>query len=210
VIKVGVVWLVAPESATSRSWAWGSRHRQAEIKLKQPTRDCGSHSLNHGVEDGDCYDGGRGVRGGVNENPTHCTEKPYWGATKKACYTNQYGAPSMDRLKDGQAPTTAVVDKGSTTPTAVPTRAPTSTAAAKGPAGPTGALTPATEKGRPTKGWGCETTVAPATVPAGAPVATTAPTARSREAAVAWTVAIAAAKSVRSRLGQGQIGPDMG
>jgi hypothetical protein len=42
------------------------------IELKEPTRDCGSHSPNHDDEGGDFYDGG-----GMNEGPTHCTGKPH-------------------------------------------------------------------------------------------------------------------------------------
>jgi hypothetical protein len=47
------------------------------IELKQPVRDGGSHSLNHGIEDGDCCGRGRGARGGMNEGTTCCTRKPY-------------------------------------------------------------------------------------------------------------------------------------
>jgi hypothetical protein len=36
----------------------------------------------------------------VNEGPTCCTEKTYWGATKKACDVDQYGAPPMDGSKE--------------------------------------------------------------------------------------------------------------
>jgi hypothetical protein len=56
------------------------------------------------------------------------TEKPYWGATKMAYNVNQYGAPPMDRSKDGQegappavppgVPTTAMVAQEPTTPAA--------------------------------------------------------------------------------------------
>jgi hypothetical protein len=49
------------------------------VELRQPTRDYGPHSLNHGIEGGDCYGGGS-----VNEGPTCCTGKSYWGTVKKA------------------------------------------------------------------------------------------------------------------------------
>jgi hypothetical protein len=84
----------------------------------------------------------------------------------------------MDGSKNGQAgasaavldgaPATAAVAKGPTTLAAVPTRAPavvpigvpTAIIVAKGPAvpavGPAGTLAPATKKGRPASGWGCQ------------------------------------------------------
>jgi hypothetical protein len=65
----------------------------------QPARDCGSHSLNHGIEGDDCSD-----RGGGNEGTTYCIKKPYWGTVKKVCAIDQYGAPPMHGLnEDGQA-----------------------------------------------------------------------------------------------------------
>jgi hypothetical protein len=40
---------------------------------KEPTRNCGSHSVDHGVQDDSCGDeargSGRGARGGVDEAP---------------------------------------------------------------------------------------------------------------------------------------------
>jgi hypothetical protein len=49
----------------------GHGHGGADaIELRQPARDCGSHSPNHGIEGGDCGGGGR-----VNEGPTCCTGK---------------------------------------------------------------------------------------------------------------------------------------
>jgi hypothetical protein len=36
----------------------------------------------------------------VNEGPTCCTEKSYWGAAEKACDVDQYGAPPMDGSKE--------------------------------------------------------------------------------------------------------------
>jgi hypothetical protein len=69
------------------------------VDLRQPARDWGSHSPNHGVEDGDCCGGGR-----VNKGPACCIGKPYWGVTKKMCDVDQYGAPPMDGSKeDSQA-----------------------------------------------------------------------------------------------------------
>jgi hypothetical protein len=60
-----------------------------------------------------------------------CIEKPYWGATKKACDVDQYDAPPMDGSKDNQAgaptvvsaraPPTAVMPQGAAAPTARPT-----------------------------------------------------------------------------------------
>jgi hypothetical protein len=41
------------------------------VELRQPVRDCGYHSPNHGVEGSDCYGEGRDARGGVNEGPTY-------------------------------------------------------------------------------------------------------------------------------------------
>jgi hypothetical protein len=140
--------------------------------------------------------------GSKEDDQAGCTEKPYWGAAKKACSVNQYGAPPMDGSKDGQAevPTAAATSKGLAAPTA----------------GPAGALTPATKKRRVdsdgardnacggTNG-GCNgqgaggahvsydegrarrRVGASMTVPAGAPTATTALTARSREAAAKWS-----------------------
>jgi hypothetical protein len=84
--------LVAPESATQSVTVV---KRADAIELRQPTRDCGSHSLNHGVEGGGCCGGDS-----VNEGPTCCTGKPYWGAVKKACDVDQYGTPLMDGSKE--------------------------------------------------------------------------------------------------------------
>jgi hypothetical protein len=77
--------LVAPESATQSVTGMGGAD---VIEMRQLARDCGSHSLNYDVEGGDCFGGGR-----ANEGPTCCTGKPYWGAVKKACDIDQYGAP---------------------------------------------------------------------------------------------------------------------
>jgi hypothetical protein len=63
-----VVWLVAPESATQSVTGVGGA---GTVELKQPVRDCDSHTLNHGVEGDDCCGGGRGEGG--NEGPTCCT-----------------------------------------------------------------------------------------------------------------------------------------
>jgi hypothetical protein len=35
----------------------------------------------------------------VNEGPTCCTEKPHWGAVKKACDVDQYEALPMGGSK---------------------------------------------------------------------------------------------------------------
>jgi hypothetical protein len=127
----------------------------------------------------------------MDEGPTCCTWKPYWGAAKKACDIDQCGAPPMDGSnEDDQAgapePAPAV---GPTCYTGKPywgaakkargidqyglkdgqAGAPVTAAAAKGPA----ALTPAANKGRPAGGWGRV-----AAVPAGASGATTAPMTR--------------------------------
>jgi hypothetical protein len=64
-----VVWLVALDSATQSVTGMGGA---GVVELKQPLRDWGSHSLNHGIEDGDCCGGGK-----VNEGPACCTGKPY-------------------------------------------------------------------------------------------------------------------------------------
>jgi hypothetical protein len=77
----GVVCLVAPESATQSVTGVGGA---GAVELRLPTRDCGSHSLNHDVEGGDCCGGGS-----VNE-----------GAAKKACDIDQYGAPPMAGSKE--------------------------------------------------------------------------------------------------------------
>jgi hypothetical protein len=91
-----VVWLVALESATQSVMGVGGA---GAIELRQPVRDWGSHSPNHGVEDGNYCGGGR-----VNEGPACFKGKPYWGAKKKACDIDQYEAPPMDgSKKDGQA-----------------------------------------------------------------------------------------------------------
>jgi hypothetical protein len=87
--------LVASESATQSVTDVGGADA---VELRQPTRDCRFHSLNHDVEGGDCYDGG-----GLNEGSTWCIGKPYWGVEKKACGGDQYGALPMDGSKeDGQ------------------------------------------------------------------------------------------------------------
>jgi hypothetical protein len=111
-----------------------------------------------------------------------CTEKPYWSAAKKVCGVDQYGAPSMDGSKYGQAgvpaavpagtPATVVVAQGPAVPAAVPV---SMAAASKGlaatAAGPMGALAPAARKREPTGGWPATMPIA---VPAGAPTAATA------------------------------------
>jgi hypothetical protein len=84
--------LVALESATQLvTGMWGAD----AIELRQPVRDCGSHSPNHRVDGGNCCG-----RGSVNEGPTWCTGKPYRGVAKKACEVNQYGAPPIDGSKE--------------------------------------------------------------------------------------------------------------
>jgi sensor domain CHASE-containing protein len=57
--------LVAPESTTQSVTGMGGANA---IELRQP------------------------ARGRVNECPIYCTGKPYWGAVKKACDVDQYGA----------------------------------------------------------------------------------------------------------------------
>jgi hypothetical protein len=87
-----VVWFVALESATQSVTGVGGA---GAVELRQPVRDCGSHSLKHGVEGGDCCDGGC-----VNEGPTCCTGKPHWGTAKKACGVDQYEAPPIGGSKE--------------------------------------------------------------------------------------------------------------
>jgi hypothetical protein len=72
------VWLVAPESATQLVMGVGGA---STIDLKEPTRDCRSHSLNHGVQDDGCCGRARGrvtgAKGGLNGGPACCAEEPY-------------------------------------------------------------------------------------------------------------------------------------
>jgi hypothetical protein len=139
---------------------------------------------------------------------------------KKKCGVNQYGAPPMDRLKDGQAGApaavpmralaTAAVAQGTAAPVTVPAGVPTMATTSKSPTAPktglAGALAPATMKGGPAGGW-------PATVPAIMPmgVPTAAAAAKERVAMKGgltrgWgrttPVAMAAAKAVGVDLGQ--------
>jgi hypothetical protein len=88
----GVVWLVASDSATQSVTGMGG---EGAVELRQPARYCGSHSPNHDVEGGDCCGGGS-----VNEGPTCCIGKSYWGVVEKACDVDQYGAPPMDGSKE--------------------------------------------------------------------------------------------------------------
>jgi hypothetical protein len=46
--EYGVVWLEAPESATQSVMGVGA---VSSMVLKESARDCGSHSLDHGVQD---------------------------------------------------------------------------------------------------------------------------------------------------------------
>jgi hypothetical protein len=80
-------------------------------------------------------------------------------------------------------PTTAAEAKELTVPAVGPAVAPTAAAVAKEPV--THAVGPvrATMKGGLIEGWGHAAMVVPTAVPTGAPVATTAPTTHSREAA---------------------------
>jgi hypothetical protein len=64
-----VVWLVVPESTTQLVIGMGEAD---VIELRQPMRDCGSHSPNHDIKGGDYYGGGR-----VNKGPTCCTGGQY-------------------------------------------------------------------------------------------------------------------------------------
>jgi hypothetical protein len=167
--------LVASESATQLVTDVGGAD---VVELRQPMRDNGSHSPNHGVEGGNCYGEGR-----VNEGPTCCTGKPYWGAAKKACDINQYGAPPIDGSKeDGQVgctrkpywaaakkaydvdqygapPTDESKDGQAGVPAAAPARALATAAVAQGPAMPEAVHTGAPTSKGPT---------APATGPTGA------------------------------------------
>jgi hypothetical protein len=107
--------LVVSESATLSVTGVGGA---GAVELRQPARDWGSHSPNHGVEDDDCCGGGR-----VNKGPACCTGKPYWGAVKKACDVDQFEAPPMD----GQAGCIEnpywPMDGQTDAPTTVPARA---------------------------------------------------------------------------------------
>jgi hypothetical protein len=71
-----VVWLVALESVTQ---SVTSVRGASAIELKEPVRDCGSQSSNHGVKSGSCCGEarGRGAIGGVNGGPACCTREPY-------------------------------------------------------------------------------------------------------------------------------------
>jgi hypothetical protein len=146
------------------------------VDLRQPARDWGSHSPNHGVEDGDCCGGGR-----VNKGPACCIGKPYWGVTKKMCDVDQYGAPTMDGSKeDSQAKVAPETHIGvPQRRRAASTRAPPMDGSKDGQVGAPAAvvLAPAATKGGPTGGWGRAAAVVPA--------AATALMARSREAAAA-------------------------
>jgi hypothetical protein len=64
--------------------------------------------------------------------------------------------------------------------------------------GPIGALVLAAKKGRRTRGWGCVAAVAPAVVSVGAPMAMTAPVARSQEAVAAASMAATKAAGATS------------
>jgi hypothetical protein len=64
-----VVWLVASKTATQSVTGVGGADA---VEMRQPVRECGSHSSNHDVEGGNCCDGG-----GVNEGPTCCIEKTH-------------------------------------------------------------------------------------------------------------------------------------
>jgi hypothetical protein len=46
--ECGVVWLEAPESVTQSVAGVGG---VSSMVLKEPARDCGSHSPDHGVQD---------------------------------------------------------------------------------------------------------------------------------------------------------------
>jgi hypothetical protein len=39
--------------------------------------------------------------GSKEDGQVGCTEKSYWGVTKKVCGVDQYDAPPMDGSKDG-------------------------------------------------------------------------------------------------------------
>jgi hypothetical protein len=211
-----VVWLVAPESATqSVTGVWGA----GVVELRQLATDWGSHSPNHGVKGDDCCGGSS-----VNEGPSCCTERPYWGAVKKAYGVDQCRAPPIGGSKEdsqtrtkGPAPVAGPTccngkpywgatkqacggqgvggahggayegasdgDRGSACKGANGGCSGQGVDGARG--GVSGALTSAVKKGRPTGGWRRAAAVAPVTVPAREPTATTSPTARSREVAAA-------------------------
>jgi hypothetical protein len=106
--------------------------------------------------------------GSKEDGQVDCTRKPYWGAAKKACNIDQYGALPMDGSKGGQAgaPAIVAVAQRPVVPVTVLAGVPTVAAASKGPvapaAGPARALVPAVRKRRPAGGW-------PAAKPTGAP-----------------------------------------
>jgi hypothetical protein len=111
--------LMASESATQLVTGVGGA---GAVELRQPMRDWGSYSPNHGVKDDDCCGGGR-----VDEGTACLMGKPYWSAAKKVCDVDQYGAPPMDGSKDDQAGALATVPAGAqglATPIVVPVGAP--------------------------------------------------------------------------------------
>jgi hypothetical protein len=92
--------------------------------------------------------------------------------------------------------------EGTVSATYINTGASTAAAVVKGSAmpaaGPIGALVLAAKKGRRTRGWGCAAAVAPAVVSVGAPMAMTAPVARSQEAVAAASMAATKAAGATS------------
>jgi hypothetical protein len=167
-------------------------------QLRQPARDCRSHSPNHGVE------GGR-----VNEGPTCCAGKLYWGDAKKACDVDQYGAPPTDgSKKDGQAgctgkPCWGIVKKTcdgdqygappmdgqagvpmAAPPAVVPAGAPATAVVAQGPTAPKAVLVGAPMVAVASKG---------PTTPATGPTGVLASAARKRRPVGEWPVTVPAA-----------------
>jgi hypothetical protein len=151
-------------------------------------RDCGSNSLNHSVEGGDCCGGarggGRGATSGMNEDSTYYTGKSYWGANSGHGQVEGQSGCSGHGQVEGQSGGCA--HGGGIRDDAYRGRQqwlqrPRAAAVAKGPAVPVAGLAPTTEKGRSTEGWGHTTVVALAAMPTRARATTVTPVTRSWE-----------------------------
>jgi hypothetical protein len=78
----------------NRSWAW---REASAVELRQPARDYGSHSLNHDVEDGDCYDGG-----GVNKGSHLLHRKATLGHRKEGVWHRPVRGSAHGWVKGGR------------------------------------------------------------------------------------------------------------
>jgi hypothetical protein len=76
-VRCGVVGGIGVSHPIVHGWRGGGL---SAMVLKVLPRDCGSHSLDHGVLDGDCYGGARGkswgTRGGMNGGLACCIGEP--------------------------------------------------------------------------------------------------------------------------------------